>query len=970
MPTLSATERIEKIAEQCRAYQQWLPEAAIIVTCRYLAGEDVLDQVKQEWKQVNSNVLPYVAEKMVVLSDAPEQLDELDLRLLIACMAINTLGVFFQQIARQPRILQARDYLLQQGVSEERIALSLLDTRHDYLLNPTTPTALGALLLSSLPKHFPAVLGTLGPHTPGADFIPYYLVALLLADPTSEHIEMAWQVAQLVNYYYQGPCAALLLKADPARFTEWARQIAGPANAANHQARLAALQALLEYDLAGNVDLVVEAARTPPGSHWDQVQVQCLGLEAAYRFDPEKYLPLVEEAAVKQHPALGKKAVELLEKTYPPAARPVLQHCVASGHVEAALKALDVLLEYDWPERQAYMFSLLPHRSKQIRDSLLVWLVDEGQAIVEPLGTQLNHPNAVARLTVVQALGRIGGERALALLTARRESEKSQKVKQAIVDVVGVGADTPASAKAASPIARITAEAEATLKQITRPALLWFDPTQAPAMRWATGEPVPHSVIAFLLQRQARAKGVALDERVSQAFAQVNRASAGELAWALWSGWIGQGAKSEQSWLLPLICSLADERLVYPMRQYIESWSKTARGALAAKAVAAMTLMESDLALTEVSSIAERARHAQVKAAARKALTDTATRLNISQDELSDRIVPALGFNEQSERVFDYGPRQFTARLKLNQSMQITDNAGKTVSALPKPGARDDAEKAAAAFAAWKLLKTQLPQVVKLQTQRMEYALVSQRSWDVARWQALFPKHPLLRSFAITLIWGVVEPDGSGYHCLFRPMEDGSLTDYEDNSVALPAEGQVRMVHPVELDEATRSAWMQHLADYEITPAFLQLNRAVVRVSPEEREAVRWEKYQGYVLNGGALKGRFMKAGWERGSVQDGGAYHTIWKAWPTVGVQAILETAGLAVGFEQEFTTAILRLAFARTDTIKRGSYIYDDLKEQDSRALKLGEVPPVIFSEAAGDVAMFAAVGEYHQDWEKKVW
>ncbi len=86
--------------------------------------------------------------------------------------------------------------------------------------------------------------------------------------------------------------------------------------------------------------------------------------------------------------------------------------------------------------------------------------------------------------------------------------------------------------------------------------------------------------------------------------------------------------------------------------------------------------------------------------------------------------------------------------------------------------------------------------------------------------------------------------------------------------------------------------------------------------------------------------------------------------------MQAILETAGLAVGYEQEFTTAVLRLAFARTDTIKRGSYVYDDLKEQDRRALKLGEVPPVIFSEVASDVAMFAAAGEYHEDWEKKVW
>lgn len=968
MPTLSATERIAAIAERCRTYQSWLPATASSVTCRYLAGEDVLDQVRQEWKQVNSNMLSYAAEQMIVLSDNGEQLDELDLRILTVCMAIDAPSVFLQKIAAQRRIAQARDYLLQHGVSEEQVALALVECYMRFLSKPDTPSPAGKLLLSYLPAHLPTLLQLIknNPHT----YWVHPLTALLLTKHAPERIEMAWQVAQLANDYEKGPCAALLLKADPGRFTAWARQIAGPANATNYQSRLAALQALLEYDVAGNIDLAVEAARTTPGRYWDPVQVQCLGLETAYRFDPVKYLSLVEEVAAIQHPVIGKKAIELVEKADPATARPVLQHCVASGHVEAALKALEMLAKQDWPERQEYLLSLLAHCSKPVRDALVKVLIKEGKDVVEPLGAQLAHPNADARLTAVQALGRIGGKRAKELLAARRDSEKSQKVKQAIIDVVGAGADIPASAEAASPIATITAEAEATLKQITKPTLPWFDPAQAPAVRWTTGEPVSHQVIAFFFFRQSRIKGVALDERVSQALALINRASAGDLAWALWSGWIEQGAKSEQSWLLPLLCSLADERLISPLRQHIESWSKTARGALAAKAVAAMAFMESDLALAEVSNIAERARHAQVKAAARKALEDTATRLNISQEELSDRIVPALGFNEQSERVFDYGPRQFMVRLKLDQSMQITDDAGKVVSALPKPGARADAEKAAAAFAAWKLLKTQLSQVVKLQTQRLEYALVSQRAWNVARWQALFLKHPLLRSFAITLVWGVVGPDGLGYQSIFRPLEDGSLTNYEDNPVTLPAEGQVRMVHPVELDEATRSACMQHLADYEITPPFSQLNRPVLRVSPEEREAVRWEKYKGYVMNGGALKGRFMKAGWERGSVQDGGVYHTIWKAYPAAGVEAILETAGLAVGAEQEFDTAILRLAFARTDTIKRGSYIYDDLSEQDSRALTLGEVPPVIFSEVANDVTMFAAAGEYHQDWEKKVW
>ena len=83
-----------------------------------------------------------------------------------------------------------------------------------------------------------------------------------------------------------------------------------------------------------------------------------------------------------------------------------------------------------------------------------------------------------------------------------------------------------------------------------------------------------------------------------------------------------------------------------------------------------------------------------------------------------------------------------------------------------------------------------------------------------------------------------------------------------------------------------------------------------------------------------------------------------------------MLETAGLSVGYEQGFDTALKWLSFVRAGAIGRGSYVYDDLQDNDPRALKLGEVPPVVFSEAAADVQTFAAAGAYDPDWERKVW
>ncbi|HEY7357838.1 MAG TPA: DUF4132 domain-containing protein [Ktedonobacterales bacterium] len=968
---MQATERIEGIAQQCRAGYYKYPESLITAICQYLTGADTLSDVQQEWRK--AKVPSYGLGAFIIISDPKAAcLDEIDLRVLDICTVTGCITAFFQHIAVAGPVEQARDYLLAKGMTTQEILSAIVECGSLVSLH-ITPDALGRLLLSYIPEHFDELRAPLS--QTNSFYARKFVFWKLITKHKEGSIDLAWQIAQIARHGEADEYAAALLKADPARFTEWARQVARNSIQNSQLHQYPTLAALLELDPAQYIDLALDAARAPAGPYaryrWSRAILQRLGLDAAYRFDPVKYLPLVEEAAVAPNTDLAKHAVELLKQVDFEQARPILQRCIAEGDTEAALQALEALLEHPWPERQAYMLSLLPHRSKQIRDALIKWLAQEGESVIEPLAPYLAHSNADARLAAIQALQHIGSEQVRSLLAARLDVEKSLKVKQAILDVVGVAALADATrTDDASPIEALTAEAEAALKRVAKPALLWFDPAHIPTLCWKDGRPLPPAVLNYLLYRQSRIKDNTLDARVAEALTLIDRSGLSDLARMQFNGWMGQGAKSEHAWCLPLVCVCADERLIHPLRQSIDGWVKAARGALAAKAVGAMALIESDLALAEINDLAEHVKHSQVKAAAQKALTDAAAHRNITLEELSDLIVPALGFDEHGERVFDYGSRQFTAHLRLDQTLQLTDSAGKRITMLPRPGARDDESKARAAQAAWSLLKRQTPLVIKMQTQRLENALTNQRAWRIDRWQALFLKHPVLRSFAIVLVWGVVTPGQTTFQALFRPLEDGSLTDTEDNAVTLPAQGRIRMVHPVELDEEIRGAWLQHLADYEVAPSFPQLNRPIVPVSPDECAALWWEKYKGYLMNGAALKGRYMKAGWERGSVQDGGAYYTIWKAFPAAGIQAVLETAGMSVGYEKEFSTAIKRLAFARVDTIKRGSYIYDDLKEQDERLIKLGDVPPIIFSEIAADVQTFAATGEYTEDWEKKVW
>ena len=73
----------------------------------------------------------------------------------------------------------------------------------------------------------------------------------------------------------------------------------------------------------------------------------------------------------------------------------------------------------------------------------------------------------------------------------------------------------------------------------------------------------------------------------------------------------------------------------------------------------------------------------------------------------------------------------------------VRDEAGKLKDDLPKPGAKDDPALAGAAVDEWKRLKKQIREVVKVQAERLEQAMVTGRRWKPDDFESLLVRHPL-----------------------------------------------------------------------------------------------------------------------------------------------------------------------------------------------------------------------------------
>jgi hypothetical protein len=614
---MTEAERIDAIEQRCRQYRPY-PETLVEALVQYLKGQGTFAQARDEW-QAAVQKKQYLYAAFITLSDG-EVLDALDLRILDLCIIANALTNPLNQILQQSRFDQACDYLLKERVDARQLIGWMMILVEQAVDLQGQITRLGQRLLSYLPEQTDELLEGLRNQAQKSyktRLYPAFIKLLVKAQPP--YLDLAWQIAQRREQPTPGAprsippydatlgqCAGILLEADPARFTAWARKIAGPESTGTVSSRAFALSALMQQDPAQHIDLAVEAARSPLHNlpRYSSPPVQIAGLQAAIAFDSIKYWPLLDEAVVSRNYYLVGRALKLLAAADFDRARPTLQYCLARGDNVSAERALEGLLKQPWDGQLDYALSLLAHPAKGVRKRISTWLVAQGQAAVEGISAYLTHRRADARLAAAQTLARIGGEQVTGLLAARLDPEKSLFVKEAILDAVGVPAAVFQGTRAHSPEA-ITAEAEATLRYTPQPALAWFDADEAPALRWTTGEPVPPAVLRYLFYRQARQQGKdLLAARVHPVLALLDRSASGDLALALYRGWVSHGAASDEAWLLPLTCALADDRLAARLRHQIETWGPGTRRTLAAQAVRALALIESDAALDELNDLA------------------------------------------------------------------------------------------------------------------------------------------------------------------------------------------------------------------------------------------------------------------------------------------------------------------------------------------------------------------------------
>ncbi|WP_329521281.1 DUF4132 domain-containing protein [Spirillospora sp. NBC_01491] len=511
---------------------------------------------------------------------------------------------------------------------------------------------------------------------------------------------------------------------------------------------------------------------------------------------------------------------------------------------------------------------LLPYLRADVARLAADWLVRLPSARDQARAWFARHGLTAVPYLVPDALGKRAAPRrnagaALRLIAADRGRDEVVRAARAHGDQAAEAVAAMLSAEAPEPVAENPAVAPAKRRPTPRPVPGWADPAALPQVLLpGRDRALPDSATRHLLTMLATSRPDEIYPEVTTVAAACDPGSLAEFGWALFRRWQMLGMPPADGWALTALGPLGDDDVVRRLSSLIRAWPGEGGHARAVRGLAVLAGIGTEVALMHLHGIAQRVKYGGIRAAAQERIGQIAESLGLTADELGDRLVPDLGLDAGGALTLDYGPRRFVVGFDEQLKPQVFDEDGTRRKFLPKPGAKDDADLAPAAYSRFAALKKDVRALASDLLLRLETAMVVGRHWTPAGFRAFFVEHPLVWHIARRVVW--VAEDGDRV-TTFRVAEDSTFADVQDDPFDLPESARVGIMHPLPLGDAV-AAWSVVFADYEILQPFPQLGRPVHVLTDEERTTGRLKRFEGLKVPSGALLG-LERHGWER--VQD-----------------------------------------------------------------------------------------------------
>lgn len=357
----------------------------------------------------------------------------------------------------------------------------------------------------------------------------------------------------------------------------------------------------------------------------------------------------------------------------------------------------------------------------------------------------------------------------------------------------------------------------------------WIDETKLPKIYWSDGQPLTEADIRFLFYRMKRAPGLNSDIEARQALQHIDRSRSQSFAKALLTAFQDSNADTKLKYYLTLGALLGDDEMMHNLNSLFKKSITDKRIKMAEYVVGALAMVGTDKALRIVEVIYRKfaTKKPALSQAAKAALDAAATELNITMDELSDKIIPDFDFDGLYKK-FEVDGDEYRAFISSEFKLNYFTEDNKIRKSLPSSASKE-------LKAEFKEVEKEVNDVIKSQSGRLEKYMIEERRWNVEGWKKFFFNNPIMFVYAMKLLWGVFDKDGKlcdSFYC----SEDTSLYKVNDEEVALNDDQFVGILHPAHLSAEQLNAWKDKAYAMSLVTIFPILERPVFTVNDEEKE--------------------------------------------------------------------------------------------------------------------------------------
>ncbi|WP_299942553.1 DUF4132 domain-containing protein [uncultured Microbulbifer sp.] len=629
------------------------------------------------------------------------------------------------------------------------------------------------------------------------------------------------------------------------------------------------------------------------------------------------FLPPVNTNAYQNEKALA------LLKQLPKLPKSLLQNILSAAIGEScSVREMAQELLKDAPDVDETLIATLVDKRQTVRGNAARFLADRGTKTAVPgLARRLKTEKSdFARAEMISAIARLGGDTAPYL---GREA--------------------------------LLAEAEKLVAKLPLGKLDWLVQSQAPALTWADGKPVPPVLMDAWLRLALKLKAPGGSPLFDLYLDQMNQGDVALFAEWLLSHWIAcdteVGSKAAAS---KGILALAHRAPPVKLGAMIAAYLKDHGARLSqAKALLEVLLKSgSPEAVQLLVAVSTRFKQRSIQEFAQDCVLKLAEARGWSEDELADRSVPSGGFEQDGTMTLAVGDsgKRYTAQLDSSLKVQVFNPDGREVKGLPAGKDTQTKEAKKMLSQAKKTIKT----VTSQQAARLYDGMLGSRNWPIDAWRNDLNTHPILNRLTERAIWRGLDEAGE-MKTSFRPTPEGDFFDAEGEDADLTGVVTVDLMHSALIDEPLRAAWTQHLEDFEITPLFPQISRSLQVLSEAQKSETELTDRKGWLMEALRLRSAATKFGYDRGPVEDAASFDTYQKAFRNLGITAQLHFTGSYMP-EENIPVAIIDMQFIR------------DGDNYANSALQLGQVPPLLLSEVWNDLHEIAAYGAFDAEWEQK--